>query len=87
MPRRIVGVGQVANTFANEWAAKGIQVNVTAPGYVAMDITKAPHNYTDLSSVFHVGESDTTLGEKRKISSVVLCSRPEGPRNFCLAPS
>lgn len=35
------GVGQLTMAFANEWAAKGIQVNAIAPGYIATDNTQA----------------------------------------------
>jgi 2-deoxy-D-gluconate 3-dehydrogenase len=34
-------VGQLTKAFANEWAAKGINVNAIAPGYMATDNTKA----------------------------------------------
>lgn len=35
------GVGQLTKAFANEWAAKGINVNAIAPGYIATDNTEA----------------------------------------------
>ena len=35
------GVGQLTKAFANEWAAKGINVNAIAPGYMATDNTQA----------------------------------------------
>jgi 2-dehydro-3-deoxy-D-gluconate 5-dehydrogenase len=35
------GVGQLTKAFANEWAAKGINVNAIAPGYMATDNTEA----------------------------------------------
>ena len=35
------GVGQLTKAFANEWAAKGINVNAVAPGYMATDNTEA----------------------------------------------
>ncbi|MGA8043208.1 MAG: 2-dehydro-3-deoxy-D-gluconate 5-dehydrogenase KduD [Terracidiphilus sp.] len=35
------GVGQVTKAFANEWAAKGINVNAIAPGYMETDNTEA----------------------------------------------
>jgi 2-deoxy-D-gluconate 3-dehydrogenase len=34
------GVGQLTKAFANEWAAKGINVNAIAPGYMATDNTE-----------------------------------------------
>ena len=35
------GVAQLTKAFSNEWAAKGINVNAIAPGYVETDITTA----------------------------------------------
>ncbi len=35
------GVGQLTKALANEWAAKGVNVNAIAPGYVATDNTQA----------------------------------------------
>jgi 2-deoxy-D-gluconate 3-dehydrogenase len=35
------GVAQLTKAFANEWAAKGINVNAIAPGYMATDNTTA----------------------------------------------
>jgi 2-dehydro-3-deoxy-D-gluconate 5-dehydrogenase len=35
------GVGQLTKAFANEWAAKGINVNAIAPGYMETDNTTA----------------------------------------------
>lgn len=35
------GVAQLARSFANEWAAQGVNVNAIAPGYVATDNTAA----------------------------------------------
>ncbi|WP_238365759.1 SDR family oxidoreductase [Mesobacterium pallidum] len=34
-------VGQLTRAFANEWAAKGVNVNAIAPGYIATDNTAA----------------------------------------------
>lgn len=44
------GVGQLTMAFANEWAAKGIQVNAIAPGYIATDNTEALRNDPDRSA-------------------------------------
>jgi 2-dehydro-3-deoxy-D-gluconate 5-dehydrogenase len=35
------GVGQLTKAFANEWAAKGVNVNAIAPGYMVTDNTAA----------------------------------------------
>ena len=39
-------IGQMTMAFANEWAAKGVNVNAIAPGYVSTDITEALRNDT-----------------------------------------
>lgn len=44
------GVGQLTMAFANEWAAKGINVNAIAPGYIATDNTEALRNDPDRSA-------------------------------------
>jgi 2-deoxy-D-gluconate 3-dehydrogenase len=35
------GVAQLTKALANEWAARGVQVNAIAPGYMATDLTQA----------------------------------------------
>lgn len=35
------GIGQLTMAFANEWAARGVNVNAIAPGYIATDNTTA----------------------------------------------
>jgi len=37
-------IGQMTMAFANEWAAKGVNVNAIAPGYIATDNTEALRN-------------------------------------------
>ena len=38
------GVAQLTKALANEWAAKGVQVNAIAPGYMETDNTEALRN-------------------------------------------
>lgn len=37
-------IGSLVKAFANEWAAKGVNVNAVAPGYIATDNTEALRN-------------------------------------------
>ena len=43
------GVGQLTKAFANEWAAKGVNVNAIAPGYMDTDNTEALRNNPERS--------------------------------------
>lgn len=41
------GIGQLTMAFANEWAARGVNVNAIAPGYISTDNTEALRNDAD----------------------------------------
>lgn len=43
------GIGQLTMAFANEWAAKGVNVNAIAPGYISTDNTQALRDDPDRS--------------------------------------
>jgi 2-deoxy-D-gluconate 3-dehydrogenase len=43
------GVAQLAKAFANEWAARNVNVNAIAPGYISTDNTSALRNDPDRS--------------------------------------
>jgi 2-dehydro-3-deoxy-D-gluconate 5-dehydrogenase len=38
------GVAQITKALANEWAARGVQVNAIAPGYMSTELTQALQN-------------------------------------------
>ncbi|MUU76996.1 SDR family NAD(P)-dependent oxidoreductase [Winogradskyella endarachnes] len=42
-------IGQITMAFSNEWAAKGINVNAIAPGYISTDNTEALRKDLDRS--------------------------------------
>lgn len=43
------GIGQLTQALANEWAAKGVNVNAIAPGYIRTDNTQALQDDPDRS--------------------------------------
>lgn len=43
-------IGSLVKAFSNEWAAKGINVNAIAPGYIATDNTEALRNDPERSA-------------------------------------
>ena len=70
------GVAQLTKAFANEWAAKGINVNAIAPGYMATDNTAALRKDLDRSHKILERIPAGRWGEANDIAgaAVFLCS-------------
>jgi 2-dehydro-3-deoxy-D-gluconate 5-dehydrogenase len=70
-------VVQLARALANEWAAKGVQVNAIAPGYVNTDNTEALRNDPERSSAILARIPAGRWGEPDDIkgAAVFLASR------------
>src|SRR2546425_10538845 len=70
------GVAQLTKALANEWAAKGINVNAIAPGYMATDNTTALQNDPVRSRQILDRIPAGRWGEPQDISgaAVFLCS-------------
>ena len=71
------GVAGLTKTLANEWAAKGVNVNAIAPGYIATNNTAALRADTARNAAIlariptsHWGQPEDIFG-----SAVYLCSR------------
>lgn len=71
------GVVQLTRAFANEWAAKGINVNAIAPGYMATDNTTALRNDAVRSRQILERIPAGRWGEPADLAgaAVFLCSR------------
>jgi 2-dehydro-3-deoxy-D-gluconate 5-dehydrogenase len=70
------GVAQLTKALANEWAARGINVNAIAPGYMATDNTAALRNDPDRSRQILQRIPAGRWGEPRDIAgaAIFLCS-------------
>ena len=70
------GVAQLTRALANEWAAKGINVNAIAPGYMATDNTEALRNDATRSRQILERIPAGRWGESRDLAgaAVFLCS-------------
>jgi 2-deoxy-D-gluconate 3-dehydrogenase len=70
------GVAQLTKALANEWAAKGINVNAIAPGYMATDNTTALRKDPNRSRQILERIPAGRWGEPNDIAgaSVFLCS-------------
>jgi 2-deoxy-D-gluconate 3-dehydrogenase len=70
------GVAQLTRAFSNEWAAKGINVNAIAPGYMATDNTTALRSDPARSRQILDRIPAARWGEPREIggAAVFLCS-------------
>ncbi len=65
-------IGQLTKAFANEWAAKGIQVNALAPGYISTDNTTALRNDPERSSAILARIPAGRWGEPDDFQGVVV---------------
>lgn len=71
------GIGQLTKALANEWAARGVQVNAIAPGYISTDNTVAlradPHRNSAILARIPAGR----WGEPQDLqgAAVFLASR------------
>ena len=70
------GIAQLTKALANEWAAKGINVNAIAPGYMATDNTAALRHDPDRSRQLLERIPAGRWGEPEDVGSaaVFLCS-------------
>lgn len=71
------GVAQLTKALANEWAAKGINVNAIAPGYMATDNTTALRNDPVRSKQILDRIPASRWGKPEDVSgaAIFLCSR------------
>jgi len=66
------GVGQLTKAFANEWAAKGVNVNAIAPGYVCTDNTEALRRDSHRSAAILARIPSGRWGQPEDFKGVVL---------------
>lgn len=71
-------IGQLTMAFSNEWAAKGVQVNAIAPGYIATEIPKPFGKMSD-EVMQYWQEYLPVDGESLKILKVLLSSWLQTP--------
>ena len=72
------GVAQLTKALANEWAAKGINVNGIAPGYIRTDNT-ASCSKTQRAAGRSWNGSRPAAGARPRIWAVPRCSYAPGP--------
>jgi 2-dehydro-3-deoxy-D-gluconate 5-dehydrogenase len=70
------GIGQLTKALANEWAARGVQVNAIAPGYVATDNTGALRTDAERSSAILRRIPAGRWGTPEDLQSAALFWRP-----------
>ena len=69
-------IGQMTMAFANEWAAKGVNVNAIAPGYISTDNTEALRNDPNRSASILARIPANRWGQPEDFAgpTVFLCS-------------
>ena len=66
------GVGQLAKALANEWAARGVNVNAIAPGYISTDTTEALQNDPQRDSAILARIPAGRWGEPQDLKGAVV---------------
>ena len=70
------GVAQLTKALANEWAARNVQVNAIAPGYIDTDNTAAAARRPGAQSRDSLPHPGRPVGEARRSRRARSCSSP-----------
>ena len=81
------GVLGVTRLLASEWAAKGINVNAIAPGYIETNNTAGAARRPGPQRLDPGAHSRPAAGASPTISAMRRCSCSPAPPTTCMAPS